>query len=286
MKEENKNGQSPEKEQLLSSLRNAEEMYVFMSLCTKMPYVLCDEETFDDEVLLYYTEEDAQREGKKLIEQRIPIQIAKIEKKQLLGFFSSLYPMGVNGLLINNNMESEARLQLGELVIRPNTEDLPDGKVWVENPQLHLTALYFMQEMRRQEKPELTEELKGLQEEILVNYGRGRFIVAVHKENGMPMLKQKNGDAYQPIFTDILEFRKFNKEDQFKTMAIEAKNVPKMLVNEAKGVVINPYGVNLQIPIVRPEEPQECVKCRLDGELPAGRKVNACGTYFASRCCT
>ena len=127
----------------------------------------------------------------------------------------------------------------------------------VGNPQLHLTALYFMQEMRRQEKPELTEELKGLQEEILVNYGRGRFIVAVHKENGMPMLKQKNGDAYQPIFTDILEFRKFNKEDQFKTMAIEAKNVPKMLVNEAKGVVINPYGVNLQIPIVRPEEPQE-----------------------------
>ena len=231
MKEENKNGQLPEKEQLLSSLRNAEEMYVFMSLCTKMPYVLCDEETFDDEVLLYYTEEDAQREGKKLIEQRIPIQIAKIEKKQLLGFFSSLYPMGVNGLLINKNMESEARLQLGELVIRPNTEDLPDGKVWVENPQLHLTALYFMQEMRRQEKPELTEELKGLQEEILVNYGRGRFIVAVHKENGMPMLKQKNGDAYQPIFTDILEFRKFNKEDQFKTMAIEAKNVPKMLVN-------------------------------------------------------
>ena len=149
MKEENKNGQLPEKEQLLSSLRNAEEMYVFMSLCTKMPYVLCDEETFDDEVLLYYTEEDAQREGKKLIEQRIPIQIAKIEKKQLLGFFSSLYPMGVNGLLINKNMESEARLQLGELVIRPNTEDLPDGKVWVENPQLHLTALYFAQEVRR-----------------------------------------------------------------------------------------------------------------------------------------
>ena len=126
MKEENKNGQSPEKEQLLSSLRNAEEMYVFMSLCTKMPYVLCDEETFDDEVLLYYTEEDAQREGKKLIEQRIPIQIAKIEKKQLLGFFSSLYPMGVNGLVINKNMESEARLQLGELVIRPNTDE-PSG---------------------------------------------------------------------------------------------------------------------------------------------------------------
>ena len=257
MKEENKNGQSPERKQVLNSLRNAKETYVFMSLCTKMPYVLCDEETFDDEVLLYYTEEDAQREGKKLIEQRIPIQIAKVENGQLLGFFSSLYPMGINGILINKNMEDEARLQLEELVVRPNTEELSDGKIWVENPQLHLTALYFMQEMRRQENPELTEELKELQEEILVNYGRGRFIVAIHKENGMPMLKQKDGDTYQPIFTDILEFRKFNKENQFKTMAIEAKNVPKMLMKETKGVVINPYGVNLQIPIVRPQEPQE-----------------------------
>ena len=84
MKEENKNGQLPEKEQLLSSLRNAEEMYVFMSLCTKMPYVLCDEETFDDEVLLYYTEEDAQREGKKLIEQRSRSQ--RLKRNSCLDF--------------------------------------------------------------------------------------------------------------------------------------------------------------------------------------------------------
>ena len=133
----------------------------------------------------------------------------------------------------------------------------------LRNLNERLTYLRNLEDKKNQvlssieDQGKLTEELKGLQEEILVNYGRGRFIVAVHKENGMPMLKQKNGDAYQPIFTDILEFRKFNKEDQFKTMAIEAKNVPKMLVNEAKGVVINPYGVNLQIPIVRPEEPQE-----------------------------
>ena len=133
----------------------------------------------------------------------------------------------------------------------------------LRNLNERLTYLRNLEDKKNQvlssieDQGKLTEELKGLQEEILVNYGRGRFIVAVHKENGMPMLKQKNGDAYQPIFTDILEFRKFNKEDQFKTMAIEAKNVPKMLENEAKGVLINPYGVNLQIPIVRQEEPQE-----------------------------
>ena len=153
-------------------------------------------------------------------------------------------------------MESEARVELQELVKRPDTQNLPEGKIWVENPQLHLTALYFMQEMRRQETTELTEELRELQEEILVNYGRGKFIVAVHEQNGMPLLKQKNGDAYQPIFTDILEFRKFNKEAQFRSMAIDAKNIPKMLMKESKGVVINPFGVNVQLPIVRPEEPE------------------------------
>ena len=54
----------------------------------------------------------------------------------------------------------------------------------------------------------------------------------------------------------ILEFRKFNKEAQFRSMAIDAKNIPKMLMKESKGVVINPFGVNVQLPIVRPEEPE------------------------------
>ena len=56
-----------DKQQVLNQLRNAKEIYVIMSLCTKMPYVVCDKETFDDEVLLYFKEEDIRREGKRLI---------------------------------------------------------------------------------------------------------------------------------------------------------------------------------------------------------------------------
>lgn len=256
MSEENKStvpseGMKQENGEAMARLRNADGVYVFMSVCTRMPYVYCDSDTYDDAVILYYTEEDAQREGKKLIEQKIPIQIARVEKAQMLGFFSSLYPIGVNGIAVNRGMEDEILIQLNELVRRPDPSQLPEGKILVENPQLHLTALYFMQEMRRQKEPKLTEEMKELQEEILVNYGRGKFIVAVHKENGIPLLKQKDGDAYQPIFTDILEFKKFNKENQFKNAAIDAQKIPQILVEDAKGVVINPYGVNLQIPVAR-----------------------------------
>ena len=251
MIEENKIKVSPEKMKVLNTLRNAEDIFVIMSVCTKMPYVVCDGETYDDEVIVYFKEEDAQREGMKLIEQKIPIQIAKVEKKQRLGFFSNLYSMGVNCIAVNQNMAEEERIQLNELVHRPNLDKLPKDKIWVENPQLHLTALYFMQEMRRQKTPELTGEMKALQEEILVNYGRGKFITVIHEENGIPLLKQNNGEAFQPIFTDILECRKFNRENKFKTVVVEAGNIPKILVKDAKGVVINPHGVNLQLPIVR-----------------------------------
>ena len=52
--DENKVIVSTEMKQVLVNLRNLEEIYVIMSGVTKMPFVLCDEETFDDEVLVYY----------------------------------------------------------------------------------------------------------------------------------------------------------------------------------------------------------------------------------------
>lgn len=120
-----------------------------MSLCTKMPYVVCDKETFDDEVMIYFNEEDIRREGKRLIEEKIPVQIAKVDANQMLHFYGNLYTMGVNCLMVDQYMESECRIQLPELVSRPgqNKPDAPEDekKTWIENPSLHLTALYFMQ---------------------------------------------------------------------------------------------------------------------------------------------
>ena len=143
-----------DKQQVLNQLRNAKEIYVIMSLCTRMPYVVCDKETFDDEVLIYFTEEDVKREGKRLVEEKIPVQIAKVDANQMLHFYGNLYTMGVNCLMVDQYMDSECRIQLPELVSRPgqNKPDTPEAekKTWIENPSLHLTALYFMQELRKQ----------------------------------------------------------------------------------------------------------------------------------------
>ena len=65
------------------------------------------------------------------------------------------------------------------------------------------------------------------------------------------MLQLPNGDVYQPIFTDLIEFQKFNKNQQFKAAGTSSAGLIKMLAKEAKGFVINPTGVNFQIPIKR-----------------------------------
>ena len=38
-----------QKIETLNKLRTVEAIYVLMSSCTRMPYVVCDPETFDDE---------------------------------------------------------------------------------------------------------------------------------------------------------------------------------------------------------------------------------------------
>ena len=240
--------------QACTLLRNIPEIYMMMSVCTKMPFVVCDEETFDDEIFLFTELESAKTYAEKLRAKNQPVNVGKVERTQFLPFYSSLYTVGVNSLMLQQRGKKSMRIQLPDLVKRGDVHNLPDGKIWVENPGLHLSALYFMQELRRQKEPEWTEEMKELQEEILSDFRKGTFITAVQGKNQIPLLKRKDGSAFQPIFTDVIEFQKFNREKQYKTAVLEARKLLDTLVPEAKGVVINPLGVNLQLPITRKEK--------------------------------
>lgn len=240
----------------LKQLRSAEAVYTIMSECTRMPFAVCDAETFDDEVLIYFTEADAQNKGKELIKAGEPVQLVKIDKTNRLSFFTGLFPMGVNSVLVNAGLEGEMRVQLHELVTRPDAETLPDGTIRVENPELHLTALYLLQKMRRKPKPEEAEEIKELNEEMMAHFNKGTFIVAVEEGKGIPVLNQKDGKVFQPVFTDIQEMKKFqllSKGAKFQPKAVEVAKLSELLAPETEGVVVNPFGINLQLQMKRKE---------------------------------
>lgn len=253
----NDNSTTVTKQETLAALRTPGELYVIMSGATRLPFVFCDEETFDDEIFLYYRVDDAKEKAKELQGKRYASAVVKLEDKQLLAFYTSLYTMGVNCLAVNSGTDTEISIQLSDLVIRRKPEELPEGKRPVENPALHLTAIYFMQEMRRQAEPQPTEELNKLQEELLAHYGKGTFVAAVREDGQVPILKQKDGSIYQPLFTDMLEFQKFARGEKMKMAVIPAAKIPEILVGEAKGVVINPFGVNVQLQVAKRKKPAQ-----------------------------
>ena len=59
-----------------------------------------------------------------------------------------------------------------------------------------------------------------------------------------------------PSFTDVQEFLKFqnnHSDTRYSTGVLEAVKVPEAMGDEMTGVVVNPFGVDLQLNIVRPQ---------------------------------
>ena len=151
----------------------------------------------------------------------------------------------MNCLHIDQGVDGDILIQHSDLLRRKDPAEIDDGKVRVENPEFQLTALYFEQEFRKNQTIPMSDELKETYEEMLVHFSRGKYIVPTQEEHGIPILKQKEGQAYLPLFTDLHEFQKFNREDKFKGGVVEAEKVSNLLNDEMSGVVINPFGFNL-----------------------------------------
>lgn len=245
---------STDKSNVLKKLRESDAIYALMSDCTRMPFVVCDPETFDDEVFLFFSEEEAMRGGREFLKENNPLKIFKIEKKYLLPFYSSLFPIGVNCMVVGKGTDEETVVQLGELVRRP--EQKP-GEEPIENPELQLTAMYFMQKVRSQKELKMTEEMQELQEELMAHYQKGRYITAVSENKKMPVLNKDDGQVLMPLFTDVQEFLKFqndNRDTRYTMGVVEASRLPEAMTAEMTGVVINPFGIDLQLNVSRPQK--------------------------------
>lgn len=49
-----KPNEAAEKQEIMYRLKNAGELYVLLSMCTGEPYVVCDQETYDDEIIVFF----------------------------------------------------------------------------------------------------------------------------------------------------------------------------------------------------------------------------------------
>ncbi len=101
-------------EEAIHELRNREEVFVAYSQATRLPYVTCDEETFNDQARFFATEEEIKEYGKQLLEDKILLMGMKYEKKRLSRLYGTLYAIGVNSVIWIDG-EEKIEIEIGKI---------------------------------------------------------------------------------------------------------------------------------------------------------------------------
>lgn len=243
-----------------NKIPHLEEIFVIYSALTRAPYVSCEEEDYKgelnyfDEVIMYTQEKAAEEKATELREADIPVVIMKVLNDQMLRMFSELYLYGVDGLRVHTQ-EGDFFYLLEEIVRRPDLSKIPEEKRPLENPGLQLSMLYFMQEIRRKNIDKTSRKLLELEEEMIANVMRSKFLVPMReaeldgKKAAELMLVKLNEETMMiPIFSDGATFARFAGKNNVKAivMSVDKLNGIQMPEN-ADGFLINPNSVGVPI---------------------------------------
>ncbi len=239
------------KEEAVKALHESEYLFVAYSQATRLPYVLEDEETANDQVWIFSAEEDLKAYGQKKLEDKILLMGMRFEKKDFPRLYGTFFLIGANAIVWNAGGE-QLEVELTDVARQADFSNLEENKRPLFNPGLQLCAIYFMQEVRRPVKPEeRTANLRPMEEELIANLKKSEYLVAMstdpenEKKINIPFLKNKDGKILQPIFSDVMEFEKFAKGKKLRAAKIPFDKLVNVFMAQSEGMVLNPMGVNL-----------------------------------------
>ena len=225
------------KEEAIKELQNRETVFVAYSQATKLPYVKCDEETYNDQAWIFSTEEGIKEFGKKMIEDKILLMGMRFSKKDYPRLYGTFYAIGVNTVVWVDGEDDMSKIEPAK---RP-----------LLNPTLELSGIYFVQELRRPVEKDQHGNIRELEEELIVNLKKSEYLVAMNvdpedpKKINIPYLKNKKGDILQPVFTDVMELEKFTKGQKLRIAKVPFAKLPELMIDKAMAYAVNPLGFNL-----------------------------------------
>ena len=257
----------------IKELQTRENIFVAYSQATKLPYVICDEESFNDQVWVFATEEEIKEFGKKKLEEKVLLMGMKYERKDYPRFYGTLYAIGVNSVVWVDG-ENKAEVELTKIAKQADFSQLEEKKRPLFNSTLQLSGIYFMQELRRPiKKEERTANMREMEEELIVNLRKSEFLIAMAADENestkvnIPYLKNKDGDILQPAFTDVMEFDKFARGKKMRAAKVPFDKLPGLFIPQAKSFVINPMGFNL---ILDREQLGRILGIKIPAAMPVG----------------
>lgn len=233
--------------EFMKSLPKREAMYIIISRLTRLPYAVCNEDTFEDEVFLFTEETAAIERAKKLSGEGQPVAAMKIEQKDLLKYVAELYAYGFTMLVVTVGTDV-LRMTLPDVVRRPAMDKLPEKMRPLENPALQLSMIYYLQEARKGAGNYDAESVAEQEEEMAVNLLRAKYLLPVKevemdgkKLTQLLLVKAKEGKPMAPIFSDAVEYNRFQKEQGLKVAVTDFEKLAEMpLPEEVGGFLLNP----------------------------------------------
>lgn len=263
---------------MVSEIRELKEAYALFSPLTNLPYVECEEETYNDQVFLFAqkeeaeaTVEDYEKKGirvtvkeLKTVELKMPAKGDKQEDKriylnQVRQHLSILPMIGVNAVCYKPAGKKAQSIEVTEVLPEGFDKNITGNPFY--QPNLQLTGMYLMQEARRKKEYVDKKQLQEMDEEFSSNLVKGRLVVAVVPPEGkegeqtldlreckLPLLKHQKGGTFFPVFTDLWEFQKYaQRRKDLRPIQVPFAEISKFWVKDAMAYMLNPMGFSLPL---------------------------------------
>ena len=170
------------KEHAINALKSRDYFFVAYAQATRLPYVTCDEESFNEQAWIFSAEEEIKAFGEKLLGEKTLIMGMRFEKKNFPQLFGILYGIGVNSIIWNENGE-KAEVELDQIAKQKDLSKVEKEKRPLLNPTLQLSAIYFLQELRRPVKNEERKQIRELEEELVANIRKSEYLLCINAFN-------------------------------------------------------------------------------------------------------
>lgn len=238
---------------VMKKFQSLQELHVPFAAATNMPFVTCDEETYNDQIWIFPNLNSTTEFIKKYAEDKVILRDIIVKKEFLSDFFMDLHSIGINELIFCDN-DTLHKIDFSSFVKVPDFSKMPSNQRPLFNPELQLSSIYFFQEIKRPGITPDKEKLDPLAEEMYANLAKAKFLLPVVKKETedkkealvFPLLNDKNGHQFQPVFSDHQQYakhlRKNKPTEKILTMLVGIQELQKYLLPQVQGYLLNPDG--------------------------------------------
>lgn len=193
-----------------------------------------------------------------MLQRKIVVKPVEIKKEQRMIMFGEMYRSGFEMLVIDNG-QTHLVMSLFDVIEKPDFSNIPEINRPIMNPTLVCAANNFFQglntnRVNRDMEATMFKELyhgkylmpldtskMNLEK---TNESNGESIIKEKSIMQFPCIRNTENKNFYPLFTDWNEFRRFDREQKFSGNIVTFNDI-KFFIDQADGIVINPYGANI-----------------------------------------